>query len=115
MHNEPFFESGFINALKLRASYGLTGNAVAGYFEYIERYAGSAGYYLGTSAASQPGIIEYQGRNITTWDKAKKMNFGMDMRFAGSKGAMTIDHYRKQIRDLVQPSEHRAAPPGQRL
>src|SRR3546814_2709884 len=38
MHNEPFFESGFINALKLRASYGLTGNAVAGYFEYIERY-----------------------------------------------------------------------------
>src|SRR3546814_13131022 len=86
MHNEPFFESGFINALKLRASYGLTGNAVAGYFEYIERYAGSAGYYLGTSAASQPGIIEYQGRNITTWEKAQKLNFGMDLRFAGSKG-----------------------------
>ncbi|GAA4305512.1 SusC/RagA family TonB-linked outer membrane protein [Compostibacter hankyongensis] len=99
---ENFFnKDGFINTLKLRATYGLTGNAVAGYYDYIDHYVGAGGYYFGASAASQSGITENQPRDITTWEKGEKLDVGMDMRFAENRGAFSVDYYRNRLTDLV--------------
>jgi TonB-linked SusC/RagA family outer membrane protein len=104
VQNESFFnQHGFINALKLRASYGLTGNAVAGYYDYVDRYGGATGYYFGTSVSSASGRAFKQPRDVKTWEKALKLDVGLDMRFAKTRGMFSVDYYHHKLRDLVQP------------
>jgi TonB-linked SusC/RagA family outer membrane protein len=101
---EDFFHSSWIDNLKLRASYGLTGNAVAGYYEYIDRYVGGGGYYFGTSVASATGIIDNTPRNVTTWEKGAKLDLGIDMGFLDQRAMVSVDYYRNRLTDLVQAS-----------
>src|SRR3546814_3692180 len=78
---EDFFpEDSWISALKIRASYGLTGNAVAGYYEYINRYGSASGYYFGTSVSRVSGRALQVPRDISTWEKAEKLNIDLDLR-----------------------------------
>ena len=101
--NEDFFnKSGFVNTLKFRASYGLNGNAVAGYYDYIDRYGGATGYYFGTSVSSSGGRAFKQPRDVKTWEKALKLDIGLDMSFANNKGMLTVDYYHNKLKDLVQ-------------
>lgn len=101
--NEDFFnKSGFVNTLKIRASYGLNGNAVAGYYDYIDRYSGATGYYFGTSVSSSGGRAFKQPRDVQTWEKALKLDVGLDMSFANNKGMLTVDYYHNKLKDLVQ-------------
>lgn len=103
IQNENFFrKDGFLNILRLRATYGLTANAVAGYFQYVDRYGGATGYYFGTSASSASGRDFKQPSNVDTWEKALKLDIGVDMSFAKNRGSLTVDYYRDDYKDLVQ-------------
>ena len=100
---ENFFpKAGFVNLLKLRASYGLSGNAVAGYYDYIDRYVSGDGYYFGQSAAQQGGLVEYLSPYVTTYAKGLKLDIGMDIAFANNRGTFSLDYYRNRLTDLVQ-------------
>lgn len=102
---ENFFHTGgWMNSLKLRASYGWSGQAVAGYYDYIDRYVASTDYYFGTSIADAPGIIENQPADVRAWEKGQKLNIGVDMGFARNRGMASIDYYRNRLDGLVQPS-----------
>lgn len=110
IQNENFFnKAGLINSWKLRASYGLTGNAVAGYFEYVDRYGGATGYYFGTSASSASGRSFKQPLNVNTWEKALKLDVGTDIGFADNRGMISVDYYRDHYKDLVQPRGRNSA------
>lgn len=80
--NEGFIKgSTIINFLKLRGSYGLTGNDNTGgtRFMYNQSYSGLAGYYLGTSNTGGSTLGEGQIANTAvTWEKQKQMNFGIE-------------------------------------
>lgn len=103
IQNENFFrKGGFLNTLRLRATYGLTGNAVAGYFQYVDRYAGATGYHFGTSASSVSGRSFKQPQDVSTWEKALKLDIGIDVGFAKDKGIFTLDYYHDHYKDLVQ-------------
>lgn len=103
IQNENFFrKDGFINTFKLRATYGLTGNAVAGYFQYVDRYGGATGYHFGTSGSSASGRAFKQPLNVDTWEEALKLDVGADIGFAKNRGMITIDYYRDHYKDLVQ-------------
>lgn len=73
MHNETFIKDlGYINQLKLRASYGLSGNFNIGYYEHF-------GLYNTVQYDGLTGIAPEQPSNPALgWENNKEYNVGFD-------------------------------------
>src|SRR5699024_5666846 len=85
--------------LKLRASYGITGNANIGNFEYAG-LIGSGGSYKG-----QPGLaMEQIGNPNLGWEKSNQFNISLDFQFLNSRLKGTVSYYRKLNSDLLLSS-----------
>ena len=80
--NEPFFKINWINELKLRSSYGYTGNQGIDNFESQGLY-GTGGDYTLTSGMS---LIQLANDNLT-WEKNIPLNVGVD--FSVLKGRLS--------------------------
>jgi TonB-linked SusC/RagA family outer membrane protein len=104
MDQEDFFnKNGFINKLKLKASYGKTGNASASYFGYQDTYhQNSVGYYYGTGPTLTGGIEEDGLPVATRASSAYKLDAGLEIEFAKSKGSFLLDYYRNDLKGLLQ-------------
>lgn len=82
---EKFFEplNKVVTNLKLRASYGLSGNdALDNRFPYVTEVTMSdpSGWYMGQSFGQLYGpVISVYGNQNATWEKAKKLNVGLDL------------------------------------
>ena len=94
--NEHFMENqNFFDLLKVRVSYGSTGNAQIndyqslGLYSYTSQYAGFSG-----SVQSQ------LANNNLTWEKAKTTNFGLDIGIF-KRISMSIDLYNKTTAALL--------------
>ncbi|MEO5998160.1 MAG: TonB-dependent receptor [Chitinophagaceae bacterium] len=89
----------FITDLKLRASYGETGNNnIGNYDQYAtityEKYT-LAGAAVGGYA---PGRL---ANPSLTWEKQKSFNGGIDMKFFNSRLGITVDHFQSRNYDLL--------------
>ncbi|HTM99165.1 MAG TPA: SusC/RagA family TonB-linked outer membrane protein [Pedobacter sp.] len=105
IHKEDFVlnNATWISNLKLRASYGKTGNANPGYFIYDQYYVDGVGYYFGTGATYNYSKIETSLANPNiTWEKAKKLNIGLDVALFKDKLSFTADFYQHKFTDLLQ-------------
>ncbi|GAA4443204.1 TonB-dependent receptor [Ravibacter arvi] len=93
--NEDFFDKSTVNLLKLRASYGVTGNAqidnykALGLYSYATQYAGNSG--------AEPFQLENQD---LTWEKAKSGNIGVDIGLF-NKLMINLDAYQKTTDGLL--------------
>jgi TonB-linked SusC/RagA family outer membrane protein len=81
--NEDFLKGNqALTYLKVRGSYGLTGNDNIGAsrrYNWLEDYVSFGSYYLGNPIASAGTIGEGQpADSSTTWEKQKQMNFGIE-------------------------------------
>jgi TonB-linked SusC/RagA family outer membrane protein len=80
--NEGFIKgSNIVNYLKLRGSYGLTGNDNIGgtRFMYNQSYVSGTSYYLSSSNTAVSTIVEGQIANPdVTWEKQKQINIGLE-------------------------------------
>lgn len=92
----------FINYLKLRGSYGTTGNDKIGNFKYLytSNYnsvgpaIGLQGYYFGLNAVGVSGLQEGDiGNDRVSWEIAKKQNYGFDMKLLNNKLGVTMDYF----------------------
>ncbi|MBC8173345.1 MAG: TonB-dependent receptor [Chitinophagales bacterium] len=93
---EEFFEnSTTLSFLKVRASYGITGNAGIGNFVYKGTYGVSA--YAGTSAL-YPNTI---ANPDLTWEKTAQIDAGIDFGFFKDRINGTVDYYLKNTSDLL--------------
>jgi TonB-linked SusC/RagA family outer membrane protein len=92
---EPFFKANkLINELKLRASYGLTGNQEVGYF-------GSYNALVPAIYKNQPGVrLGSLGNPDFTWEKTRQFNAGIDVQLL-KRIAVTADFYMKHTTDLL--------------
>lgn len=118
--NEQFWESlkGTVSNLKLRATYGLTGNDDIGsasdrffYLSNVNMNNASFGATFGRDNAytrSGISISRYSNTSIT-WEKATKANLGMDLTLFG-KWDITADIY-KEVRSNILMT--RAATPAE--
>lgn len=95
----------WINVLKLRASYGESGNLAGGAFQYLTGYSiyNNAAVMAGSLTA---GIYEVlQANTAITWERAKKSNVGMDIAFWNDKLIIGADYfYEKRSNMLVPPT-----------
>ncbi len=92
----------FLSNLKLRASYGLTGNFNIGNYESISLLT-NANYILGNgNGASTIGLVT---NNVTNknlgWEKNYMFNAGLDAGFWGQKLTLELNYYHGTTKDLL--------------
>jgi len=84
-----------ISYLKLRTSYGITGNAGIGNYE-------SYGLYDGTTYVGNPALIPAQLKSPNLkWETTSQFNVGLDYGFADDRISGSIDYYYKHTTDLL--------------
>jgi TonB-linked SusC/RagA family outer membrane protein len=75
-------DNNIFNFLKIRGSYGLTGNQSNGAsrrYMWITDYVGMSSYYFGTTQTSTSTIGEGMAADSSiTWEKQRQMNFGFE-------------------------------------
>ncbi len=84
-----------IGSIKLRGSYGLTGNQGIGSGEYLATY-GSANY------GSDPGTapINFANPNLK-WESTKETDFGFDWNMFDGRIGVVADYYSKKTSNLL--------------
>src|SRR5690606_10399005 len=87
----------WINALKLRTSYGQLGNdGVGTYYAYQGLYA------LGYNNASEPGALQSQLPNPPlTWESSNPFDVGVDFGLFKDRIRGTVEYYDRQIKGLI--------------
>jgi TonB-linked SusC/RagA family outer membrane protein len=96
-----------VSFLKLRGSYGITGNDdIGGYFLWYQQYGSSGGTNFGYTSQSYSGWNESAfALNNTTWEKVFKADVGIDASFFKDKVGVTFDYFREKNTDImIQPS-----------
>ena len=94
----------FINYFKIRASYGIVGNDRLTWddsvrFPYLT-LIGSTGSGIWNNGS---GLTETQvGSSNLRWEKAKKANIGIDMRFLHERFDMTVDFFQDKRSGIYQ-------------
>ena len=85
-----------LSFLKLRASYGLTGNAEIGNFGALGLFTGEGGY------AGVPGQRPSQIANPDLrWEQTTQFDIGLDYGLVNDRLSGEIDFYVKDTRDLL--------------
>lgn len=88
-------ESNLISDLKIRASYGLTGNDDISPFLFSELYGNS-------SYGGQPAIFPSNIPNPDLkWESTRQLNLGLNFGFFKDRLTITADYYDKQTNDLL--------------
>ena len=88
-----------IDNIKLRASYGESGNDDVGNFKYLAGYAFDGSYMMGDNIKS--GLYSVGLANpILTWEKMKIINAGMDYSFFNKKIYGTLEGFYR-VRDGI--------------
>ncbi len=94
---------GVFNDLKLRASYGRTGNQGVNAYQ-TRAYLAVANYPLGGALSSGFAEVDWRGalnKNLK-WETTDQYNLGLDMAFLNNRIQFTIDAYYKKTNDLLQ-------------
>lgn len=104
-----------ISLLKLRASYGISGNQGISPYQSIERYGYEDYYYNGQRFVIRgPGIrtsnqntywyAEFtgMGNSDLSWEKTRQFDIGIDMAFFDNRLDITMDYYYKRTSDLLR-------------
>ncbi|WP_118829180.1 SusC/RagA family TonB-linked outer membrane protein [Salinibacter ruber] len=96
--NESFLEDAdFLSNLKLRASYGVTGNSDGiGNFQSLQQY-GSGGAYDGSPLIRANNI----GNAALTWEEKVSTNIGLDYGFFGGRIQGSVDVFRDDRESLL--------------
>ena len=98
LSEEKFFKDNvsFVSNLKLRASYGVTGNSNIGNFDAISLFGGTGAYN------NQGGIQPSQlGNDLLTWEENHSLNLGIDYGFIKDRISGSIDAFRRDSKNLL--------------
>ena len=116
---EPFFpKNNWVVYMKLRATYGEVGNDKIGgdRFLYLPSVYGETsgkltGYNFGSSANpvySQMIEEKRLGNPLLTWEKARKLNLGVDMNFLKNHLTVSFDYFKERRNNIL--SNRNSAP-----
>lgn len=102
---EPFMKkTSWIDFLKVRASYGLVGSDnVSSRFPYLAFYGGGSGYHFGNNFGTEVGGTSegnLANENLT-WEKARKLNVGIDFTTLNQRLALTVDAFYEYRFDII--------------
>jgi len=87
--------------LKLRASFGVTGNQAVNPYATIPQISTGAPYYFD---GSKPTVTTPLGSPVSTslkWERTEQYDAGLDAAFLKGRLTFTVDAYHKKIKDLL--------------
>ncbi|WP_241686496.1 SusC/RagA family TonB-linked outer membrane protein [Flavobacterium sp. YO12] len=96
---ESFFKVSWINALKLRGSYGIGGNVAKNSAPYL-----TASYYANPNVGGNQGYVNQRPNPELSWEKTTTTNIGLDFGFFKNRFSGTFDVYNKKGQDLLANS-----------
>ncbi|TYP99309.1 TonB-linked SusC/RagA family outer membrane protein [Tenacibaculum adriaticum] len=104
MDKEDFFNSESINKLKVRGSWGITGNDKIGSYRWLGFLQGTNG----SEASYSFGDNLYYGNSLAAlsnpdlkWETNTQLNLGFDASLFNNKLDITFDYYKKTTEDLL--------------
>jgi TonB-linked SusC/RagA family outer membrane protein len=89
----------FINDLKIRASYGATGNQEIGLYDYASLLA-TQNYALGNQIYSGVGATTLPNPGVR-WESVKQADFGIDAAMMDNRVQLTIDYFDKRTEGML--------------
>jgi TonB-linked SusC/RagA family outer membrane protein len=102
--------TGFLDFLKIRASYGLVGNDALGsarrfaYNDFFNR--STTGYTFGTGFTGVGGTGQLAAANpYLTWEKAYKTSVGFDAKFFKQSLSVSADYFYEDRKNLATSSQ----------
>lgn len=102
-------DNGIFTLLKLRASYGTTGNLPRDNYLPYSTYRVNAGGYAGNSSGASYNGVTAVTPNFTsgvaqdglTWERGTSWNIGTDIELFGGKYSIAADVYNKETRNQL--------------
>lgn len=97
IHNESFAKNiNWINFLKLRVSYGVTGNIYQGATSYMTATSTGMNQYTNLPY----GVVESPANPNLKWEQSRTTNIGVDYSLVGNRLRGSIDLYNKVGKDI---------------
>lgn len=96
INNESWFNAAWVDALKLHASYGSSGNRPSSLYPQYDLYSVSTSYN-GDSGA----LISQIGNRDLTWEKTMTTGVGVDASFLNNRIRTTLDFYNKNTGNIL--------------
>ncbi len=93
--SENFMTSSFFDLLKLRASYGLSGNDDIGNYTARQTYVSQN--LLGLQGLVRSGF----GNDQLQWEQVKKLNAGLDVSILNERVSLSFDAYQKKVDKML--------------
>lgn len=99
-HNESFFNAGWMNMLRFRASLGYTGNAGFSPYQALTtyRYSSNNRYYTGVGT-----LPITMGNENLKWQRTLKLNYGVSGSFFDDRLSFTFDYYVEKTKNMLVP------------
>ncbi len=99
---EPFFPTGMVSNLKLRASWGVVGNDKVDTDDRFTLIRNELGAVFGVNEVLNPGsTYSTSGNPLIRWEEAIQTNAGIELGLWDDRLTMEIDYYRKVTKDIL--------------
>jgi TonB-linked SusC/RagA family outer membrane protein len=98
LSEEPFYKIGWLPTLRLRATYGVSGNVNKGVSAYTTAYFYNAQYSPINAPYAQ--IINPPDPELS-WEQIKTWNLGIDFELAKNTLSGSLEYYQKKGTDLI--------------
>jgi TonB-dependent starch-binding outer membrane protein SusC len=111
MSEEGFMESteNWLSNLKLRASWGISGNSAIGAYETLATLSSTQVFYYLNGSSIAGNIPSAMGNTSLTWEKTASLNFGIDFGIIDNRISGSIDYFINNTTDLLY---QKSAPPS---
>lgn len=90
----------FISDLKLRGSYGVTGNNSSGDYAWISTISGNQIYEIGGAPATGYTIRTMANQDLT-WESTYMTNVGLDLGILNNQLTMSVEYFNNKTTDMI--------------
>lgn len=98
---EKFFKLPWVDQLKLRAGWGISGNQTSRY-KSLARMESNSGYVFGDGGTTEIlQKVNSMGNPDLKWEKTEGFNFGLDFNLLNNRLTGSLEAYRTITRDLL--------------
>lgn len=103
LSNEEFYKQAFGNSssLKLRASWGMSGNNNIGNYQYTAEMSSPIGVVFGNGTISSAMYPSGVKDNTIGWESTSQTNVGADLSLFNNRLSLSANYYRSFTKDLL--------------
>ena len=89
-----------VNSLKLRASYGVTGNQPGSSYASLQRFGQRGSFFYNGAYGPSYGPVSNANPDLK-WETKAELDFGFDFAMLDNKLTGTFDYYQRNTKDLI--------------